>query len=331
MVEVPPGLSAEETLKAAASVAGWQKKGDSWSRPSIAKEVRPGVLRGLGIAAGLKNVAYTLGYPEQSTATIELHGGSKVERAVVRLPASEVGQGIQTTIHQMAAEALDLPMDIIEIVAIDTATTPSAGSVSASRMALMAGNALIGAAEAAYAEWDNEERPAVATYTYVSPPTEPLDPETGKGKGAFAFAYVAQAVELEVDIETGQITVTRIVSAHDAGKSINPMVVEGQIEGGAIQGMGWSTTENFVMDQGRVLTPNLSTYLIPTILDIPRDFESLILENPLPIGPWGATGIGEMPILAMAPAILDALHDATGVWFNHLPLTPESVLESLSG
>lgn len=330
MVDVPPGLSAKETLEAAALAAGWKEQGGRWSRPPVKKEVRPGVLRGLGIAAGLKNVAYTLGYPEQSTATIELHGGAEVERAVVRLPASEVGQGIQTTIHQMAAEALNLPMDSVEIVAIDTATTPSAGSVSASRMALMAGNALIGAAEAAYAEWDNEERPAVATYNYIPPPTEPFDPETGKGKGAFAFAYVAQAIELEVDTETGQIAITRIISAHDVGKSINPVVVEGQIEGGAIQGMGWATMENFVMDQGRVLTPDLSTYLIPTILDIPQEFEALILENPMPIGPWGATGIGEMPILAIAPAILDALHDATGVWFKHLPLTPESVLEGLS-
>jgi CO/xanthine dehydrogenase Mo-binding subunit len=331
MVEVPPGLSAEETLEAAASAAGWEKKQGKWSRPSAAKEVRPGMLRGLGIAAGWKNVAYTLGYPEQSTATIELYGGAEVEQAVVRLPAAEVGQGIQTTLHQMAAEALSLPMEKVEIVAIDTATTASSGSVSASRMAMMAGNALIGAAQAAYAEWQNEERPAVATYHYIAPPTESLDPVTGQGKGAFVFAYLAQAVELEVDTETGQITVTRIVSAHDVGKAINPVVVEGQIGGGAIQALGWSTMENFVMDQGRVLTPDFSTYLIPTTLDIPPDFESLILENPLPIGPWGATGVGEMPFLAIAPAIMDALHDATGVWFNHLPLTPESILEGLSG
>jgi CO/xanthine dehydrogenase Mo-binding subunit len=297
---------------------------------SSGREVRPGVVRGVGIAAAWKNVGYTLGYPEQATATVELHGEAEVEQAVVRLGTSEVGQGTHTTIAQMAAEALGLQPERIDFIYTDTAKTPSAGSVSASRMTLMAGNVLRGVAEAAYQAWQDEERPAIATYTYQAPPTEPLNEETGKGKGAFAFAYLAQAAEVEVDLETGLIAVTRIISAHDVGKAINPQVVEGQVEGGAIQAMGWATMEDFVMHEGQVLTPDLSTYLIPTSLDVPTHFETLILERPLPLGPWGATGIGEMTFLAVAPAILDAVHDATGVWYDSIPLTPERVLAGLA-
>ncbi len=329
MAEVPPGLSARETLEAAARRAGWEPVDGAWRRPQTQREPCPGVKRGVGIAAFWKNVGYTLGYPETSTATIELHGGAQVERAVVKLPAAEMGQGIHTAIVQMAAEALGLPPEHITPVFSDTSKALSAGSVSASRMAFVAGNALRGAAEAALAAWRDEERPAVATYTYEAPSTDALDAETGHGKGAFAFAYGATAVEIEVDTETGLIRVTRIIAAHDVGRAINPQVVEGQIEGGAIQGLGWATMENFVTQGGRVLTPNLSTYLIPTILDVPASFEPLILEGIQPLGPWGVTGLGELPLLGIAPAILDALHDATGCWLECIPLTPERVLAGL--
>jgi CO/xanthine dehydrogenase Mo-binding subunit len=329
MAEVPPGLSARETLEAVARQAGWRQVGGTWHRPELQREVRPGVVRGLGIAAFWKNVGYTLGYPETSTATVELHGGAEVERAVVRLAAAEVGQGIHTTIVQMAAEALGLPPERIQPIFSDTAEAPSAGSVSASRMAFMAGNALLGAAERAYATWHNEERPAVASYTYEAPSTRMLDADTGHGRGAFAFAYSAAAVEIEVDTETGQIQAARIIAVHDVGRAINPQVVRGQIEGGAIQALGWAMLENFITRAGQVLTPNLSTYLIPTVMDVPACFEPVVLEQAQPLGPWGATGMGEMPFLGIAPAVLDALHDATGVWLDGIPLTPERVLAGL--
>jgi CO/xanthine dehydrogenase Mo-binding subunit len=229
----------------------------------------------------------------------------------------------------MAAEALNLPLERVELIYTDTAETPSAGSVSASRMAFMAGNLLREAGEAVKKAWIDEDRPAIVTHTYKAPSTTALDPHTGEGDGVFAFAYMAQAVELEVDLETGQLTVTRIISAHDVGKAVNPQIVEGQIEGGAIQALGWATMEDFQMGAGQVLTPDLTTYLIPTSRDIPARFESIILELSLPLGPWGVTGIGEMPFIAVAPAILDALHDATGVWYSMIPLTPERVFSGL--
>jgi CO/xanthine dehydrogenase Mo-binding subunit len=141
---------------------------------------------------------------------------------------------------------------------------------------------------------------------------------------------MAQAVEVEVDGETGQIEVKRLISAHDVGRAINPAGVTGQIEGGAVQGLGWATLENFVTAGGEVLTTELSTYLIPTVLDVPAQLEPLVLEGELPTGPWGATGIGEMSLVAVAPAVASALHDATGIWTNFIPLIPERVLWSLS-
>jgi CO/xanthine dehydrogenase Mo-binding subunit len=330
MTPTPPKVTASETLSKAAEAAGWRKSENIWriSQPKD-RQVRPGVVRGVGIASGWKNVGYTLGYPEKSEAVVELYGGGEVDRAVVRIGISEVGQGILTAVLQMAADALILPPERIQVINADTSEAPSAGSVSASRMAFMSGNAIIGAAREAYQAWKNEERPAIASYTYFAPETRALDPDTGRGKGAFAFAYLAQAVEVDVDLITGLVSINKIISAHDLGKVVNPLIVEGQIEGGAIQAMGWATIENFQMKGGKTSTTNFNTYLIPTTCDTPVDFKIIILEEPLPIGPWGVNGVGEMPFLAVAPAILDAVHDATGVWFSEIPLTPEKVLDGL--
>jgi len=140
---------------------------------------------------------------------------------------------------------------------------------------------------------------------------------------------VAQAVEVEVDLETGFVRVLRVVSANDVGQAINPALVQGQIEGAVVQAQGYTLIENFITRNGHILTDQLSTYLIPTILDIPDAVESVILEIAEPNGPYGARGLGELPFLPLAPAISAAIHDATGVWFNDFPLTPERVLRGL--
>lgn len=329
MSDMPAGLRARETLEAAARSMGWDKYKKRWTRPTARETSAPGIKRGRGIAAGWKNVGYTFGYPEKATTVIELHGGADIERAVVRLAAAEVGQGIHTVVAQMASEALNVPLDRIEVIYTDTARTPSAGSVSASRMTYMAGNALLVAAKDALEAWRDEQRPVIIERTFEPPETEPMDPRTGRANGVFAFAYLAQAVEIEVDTSTGQIRVLRIVSAHDVGKAINPRIVEGQIQGGAIQALGWAITEDFIVQKGVVATPTFSTYLIPTVLDVPPVFDSIVLEDALPSGPWGATGVGEMSFLAIAPAVIDALHDATGIWCTQVPLTPERVLAAL--
>jgi len=284
----------------------------------------------VGIAVAFKNVGFSFGYQENCWVKIELRGGAEIEEAVVYIGSAEVGQGSHTVICQMAAEALGVPLERVRLVAADTATSPgSSGSVSASRMTFMAGNALRGAAERALERWRAEERPAVAEYTYLAPKTTPFDPETGYGTPNFAYGYVAQAVEVEVDAETGELRVLRVVCADDVGKAVNPQQVEGQIEGGVAQAVGWATCENFIVEGGRVLTPNLSTYLIPTIGDVPERVDSIIVEHPDPRGPWGVRGMGEMPFIPLAPALVAAVHDATGVWFDELPLTPEKVARGL--
>jgi CO/xanthine dehydrogenase Mo-binding subunit len=121
----------------------------------------------------------------------------------------------------------------------------------------------------------------------------------------------------------------RVTSADDVGKAINPMLVEGQIEGAVVQAQGYAITEEFKTKDGRVLTDQLSTYLLPTILDIPEKVESVIVEVAEPNGPWGARGLGELPFLPLVPAIAAAIHDATGIWINEFPFTPERVLRAL--
>jgi CO/xanthine dehydrogenase Mo-binding subunit len=285
--------------------------------------------RGRGFACAYKNVGFSFGAPEQCTATVELHGGVEIERAVVHHAGAEVGQGVHTVITQVAAEALGLPLEKIELVVSDTAYTQNSGSVSASRMTFMAGNSIKGACEQALEKWDAEERPAIATYTYRPPRTTSFDPQTGKSEPNFAYGYVAQAVTVDVDTETGHIHIVDVISANDVGKAVNPQQVQGQIEGAVVQASGYAVLENFIQKDGYVQTRHLSTYLIPSVLDVPDQVKSLILEYPDPIGPYGARGMGEMPFLPLAPAIIAAVHDATGVWFHEFPLIPERVLKGL--
>jgi CO/xanthine dehydrogenase Mo-binding subunit len=320
---LPGGVTLVEVTESCARAAGWRLEDDGWRKPT-------GQDGGIGFAVAFKNIGFSFGYQENCWARVELRGGSEVVEAIVSLGSAEVGQGSHTVIRQMAAEALALPLDQVRLQMADTATSPgSSGSVSASRMTFMAGNAVRGAAAEAMDRWKNEERPALADYTYLAPRTTPFDPRTGHGVPNLAYGYVAQAVEATVDSETGEIHIRRVVCADDVGKAINPQTIEGQIEGGVAQAVGWATCEYFITSEGQVLTPRLSNYLIPTINDVPDQVESVILEVPSPVGPWGARGMGEMPFLPLAPALVAAVHDATGVWIDKLPLTPERVHRAL--
>jgi CO/xanthine dehydrogenase Mo-binding subunit len=230
---------------------------------------------------------------------------------------------------QMAAETLGLPLEKIELIVSDTAFTENSGSASASRLTFMAGNSIKGACELALEKWRAEERPASATYQYRPPKTTPFDPQTGKSEPNFAYGYVAEAVTVEVDTETGHVHLVNVICADDVGRAVNPLQVQGQIEGAVVQAAGYAVLENFVQKNGYVLTDKFSNYLIPTVLDVPERVQSLILEYPDPIGPYGARGMAEMPYLPLAPAVIAAVHDATGVWFQEFPLTPERVLRGL--
>ena len=237
--------------------------------------------------------------------------------------------GTHTVIAQMSAEALGIPMEKIELISTDTALVKDSGSVSASRMTFFIGNAIKEGAEKALALWANEERPVHIDHTYWPHPTTAPDPETGKCDPNVAYAYTAQAVEVLVDMETGQLKIEKLYCVIDAGKMINPQQVMGQIEGGLIQSLGYTMLENFIEKDGQVLTPNFSTYLIPTALDIPDNLDITVLEIPDPRGPWGARGLGEVMIMCLAPAVTAAVYNATGVWYDRFPLIPEEIFNGL--
>ena len=324
----PKGVTIKPVVEALATKSGWQLAEQGWKKPpQLPSE---GVVkRGRGVSCAFKNVGFSFGAPESCTAIIELHGGAEIERVVLHHAGADVGQGAHTVFKQFAAESLDIPLEKITLVASDTATSGNSGSASASRMTFMSGNSIRGAAALAMEKWRAEERPAVAEFVYRPPATTPFDPETGECNPNFSYGYVAETVELEVDTETGDVRLLKLYCADDVGKAINPMQVVGQIEGALVQAAGYVIMENFIQKDGYVMTDMLSNYLIPTVLDIPGEIESIVLEHPEPIGPFGARGMAEMPYLPLAPAIMHALYDATGVWFHDFPLTPERVLKGL--
>jgi len=327
---LPKGITIDKVIEQCATQSGWKKKDGKFmltSKTSITQENNK--LLGIGFASGYKNVGFSYGAPESCWANVELHGEDKIEKLVLRHAGADVGQGAHSAFIQIAADVVNVSLDKVELTASDTALTGNSGSSSASRMTFMAGNAIIGAANEALEKWNNGEKPAKSTYVYKPPKTTPFDSETGACIPNFSYGYVAETVEVEVDTETGKVKILTVTCANDVGKAINPIQVKGQIEGAIVQAAGYVLLENFIQENGYVKTDNLATYLIPTIMDIPNKTVSLIIEESDPIGPAGARGMAEMPFIPFAPAVLSAVHDATGVWFNSFPLTEEVVLQGL--
>jgi CO/xanthine dehydrogenase Mo-binding subunit len=298
--------------------------------PSGERQRSGNIRRGVGIASGIKNVGYSFGYPEQSTAACELIvANGSIERAVVRSGLAECGQGAHLMARTVAAEALGLDISAVGLVAEDSGDAPNAGSASASRLTLMAGRAVHDAAMAAKAAWERGEAPE-AEVQFRPPATTMLDLETGQGQPHYCYGYVAQGVELDVDVTTGVVRVHRIISVHDVGRAINKQQVEGQIEGCLAQALGYALTEHFKVREGKILTGHFSTYLLPTALDMPVEITPVILELADPNGPYGARGMAEMPLVPFAAAVAAAIYDATGAQLHDLPMNPERVLAAIT-
>ena len=324
---LPPGVSALPVLERCVEEA---RARSGYGEPR--QHAAPHVRRGIGIACGMKNVGYSFGFREQATATVELFGKAELERAEVRTGAADVGQGSHLILRQIAAEVLGLRLEQVSIICNDSSQAPNAGSASASRMTLMGGRAVRDAALAAREQWGNTDDYHVkATVQYRPPATTPLDPVTGAGTPNYCYGYAAQAVEVEVNMLTGQVQVLRIISVHDVGKAINRQQVEGQIEGCLAQALGYTLLEHFQVHDGHILTPYFSTYLLPSVLDMPTEIVPIILEMADSNGPYGARGVAEMPLVPFAPAVASAIHDATGAWLTELPMTPERVLAAIEG
>ncbi len=329
---LPDGVSIETVIDELVEASRWGEEQPSATTVTAIKSLAPpeGSIRtGRGMACGLKNVGFTMGFPERCEATVTLFGDDEVDAAHIAHAGADVGQGHHTVLRQMTAEAAGVPLEAVTGTFSDTATSGDSGSASASRLTFMSGNAILGATEEATKAWNDGDRPAHGHFRYIPPKTERVDPDTGVGSPVFALGYVAETVDVAVDIETGHIRVGTVVCAVDVGKAINPGLVRGQVEGAIVQAHGYTLSERLRVVDGRLTNPTFSGYLVPGSMDLPDRIETVIVEVPDPIGPWGARGMAEMPLLVYAPAVVAALHDATGVWFNEIPLTPDRVLAGL--
>jgi CO/xanthine dehydrogenase Mo-binding subunit len=332
----PAGVSLPQVIESCAQRSSFDTPlgpGEPFSPFASLPPNPAAVRRGRGFAAGSKNVGFSFGFPERCEAEIHLHGESgdtEPSGADLYHAGAEVGQGAHQAFLQMAAEATGVALDDIEGHFSDTTNTGDSGSASASRLTFMAGNSIMAAAEVAAKAWAEGERPAVGFARYVPPETQALDAETGQGQPNFSYGYMAQAVELTVDIETGHIRVDKVTSTHDVGRAISPELLRGQVEGAVVQAHGYALSENLQVVDGVIRNPRFSSYLIPGIGDVPTEVDTDVLELADPVGPFGARGVAEMPFITYAPAVVAALHDATGVWFNEFPLTPSRVLAGLS-
>lgn len=296
--------------------------------------------RGVGLASGWYGCGNTsLSNPSTLRAGVRADGVVCLHQGAV-----DLGQGSNTVITQIFADALGLPVERIERYDADTDHTPDAGKTSASRQTFVSGNAALAAGRALRAEVlratnrppdaldqpnalshlepDADSYVLTASGTY-DPPTQPLD-ANGQGRPYAQYGYAAQLAVIDVDTRLGVVTLVRMVAAHDVGRAINPTLVEGQIHGGIAQGIGLALMEEFL--PGR--TENLHDYLIPTIGDVPP-IETHIVEVPDACGPLGAKGLGEHALIPTAPAILNAIRHACGATVRQLPATPERVLDAI--
>jgi xanthine dehydrogenase molybdenum-binding subunit len=172
----------------------------------------------------------------------------------------------------------------------------------------------------------DEGREPKVLYEYWAPDTFPLGED---GDKHFAYSFAAQAVEVEVDLDTGEVQVLRVIGATDVGKAINPLGLQGQIEGGIIMGIGHALTEEFIVEDGIVFTDHLARYRMPSFKQIPDEIKSIIVENPTDKGPYGAKGVGEISTMPTPPAIINAIHNACGVRINRLPVDQDSLARQI--
>lgn len=319
--------------------------------------------RGVGIGCMWYGVGNT-GLPNPASAFIELLDDGTVN---LLIGCADIGQGSSTVMAQIAAEQLGIDSADINVISADTMITPEGGATSASRQTYISGNAVNLAAmeakkvvidEAANMLKRNAEvlafcdgmifaegvptglkvKEAITSCRtkgkltlgkgWFNPDTTSLDAASGQGSPFATYAFASQVVEVEVDTETGKVEVLSLVAAHDVGKAINPQLVEGQIEGGSIMGIGYALMEETELRQGDIKNNNFDDYLLPTSLDVPS-ITSLIVEDHEPTGPFGAKGVGEPALIPTAAAIANAVYNAIGVRIYSLPITPEKILKAL--
>ena len=314
-----------------------------------------GVKRGVGYAVGFKNIGYSEGFDDYSTARVRLSVAGGKPRVEVHTAAAEVGQGLLTVQQQIAATELG----VTDVVVVDADTrVGSAGSSSASRQTYVTGGAVKSASDAVRdrvlelaeselhpasdlhlagdAVVDSSGKRIVALATllgdavieetreYRHRQTHPLDPETGQADAHVQFAFAAHRAVVDVDTDLGLVKVVELATAQDVGKAINPLAVRGQLEGGAAQGLGLAVMEEIQVQDGVIRNASFTDYLLPTILDMPP-VKIDVLELGDPNSPYGVKGVGEPPTISSGPAIVAAIRAATGREINRVPVRPHDI------
>ncbi len=320
----------------------------------------PNLVRSWGIAAAYKNTGLGGGAPDFSHAEIELFEDGFIE---IRSSAAELGQGLVAVMQMIVSEEMSISPEKVRVLVMDTDLSPDGGPTTASRQTYITGNAarlasqkLLNAIRSYLSEaYDihpeklrienshaqiNGERISYgeivkkmkaagystsALYRYEAPETKPLG---SGGDMHFAYSYSVQAAEVEVNKFTGEVNVLKVISANDVGMAINPLGLEGQIEGGVMMGLGHALTEEFIVEEGQIVTDYLARYRIPGILLTP-EIKSIIIEQPTADGPYGAKGVGEISSIPTTPAITNAIFNAVGVRIDKTPIDQEEIARAL--
>ena len=337
-------VSARETLAAAIDAGDFEARRSAFAAARTVDRAAGGARSapGIGVAMGWHGAGFTGGGEKYlaSIAAVELTADGCV-RAIS--DQTEMGQGMRTVFAQIVGDRLGIPFEDVDVVRQDTSVVPNSGPTVASRSTMVVGGLLALAADRLRtAIEERSPGPFAATYADVARahgalrfdeqftgyPDISWDDATYVGDAYPAFAWAAATVEVEVDLDTGEVAVRHVVSADDCGTVINPLMAAGQVEGGSLQAVGYATIEEMKLKDGRFLNDRLSKYLIPTSLDAPK-ITAILVENPFSGAPHGAKGLGELPMDVVAPAVVAAIHDATGVWIHELPATPERILAAL--
>ena len=321
--KVGKDCSALQVLREAARRTSFSKK----------RKTFKGSNRGIGLSLFFHGSGFTGGGEVKLASRASL---ALTQRGVqIRVASTEIGQGTRTMHAQIVAETLGIPYDEVDVSVADTATVPDSGPTVASRTCMIVGRLLERCAEEMRSRLGRDTPAAyfkkhggfVVTKQYEKPPGLEWDDETYRGDAYGSYGWACDVVEVEVDPITYQARPVAFTSVHEIGRAIHPMLATGQIEGGSSQGLGYALLEEVVMRGGRMANAQLTNYIIPTTLDTPP-MTTTILENPYKHGPFGAKGVGEMPIDGPAPAVVNALRHA-GVVVSEIPATPEKIMKAM--
>ena len=337
-------VGGEEVLERAAESSEFERVREQTRLARVARS-RTGnpSAPGIGLALAWHGAGFT-GSGEvklASVTSLELTAEGTIR---VLTGSTEMGQGTKTILPQLVGEQLGIDQTLVVMAPQDTSIVPDSGPTVASRTAMVVGGLLIKASERmrtqveermrrlfaeSYLDYVREHGAVRIDQRFEPYPNVHFDDGTYRGDAYPCYGWAAAVAEVDVDLDTGEVTVRSVVAADDIGKAIHPVMAEGQVEGGTLQAVGYATIEEIKLDQGRYLNDRLATYLIPTALDAPR-ITSILVEKPFSGAPHGAKGVGELPMDVGAPAVVAAIHDATGVWIHDLPASPERILAAMS-